>query len=138
MLNGAAAPTTPWSARTRRTPGCWPSRAGTRDSQQLARVRRFGSVIGGQGIDRFVVPDGRTFRSSCRVDQTGSMGSNNTLDLSAYTSPLTEHIMTSVYGGNVTTLNGGNIISVVRAFAGCHNVIGGQSDDHFIFNQGYG
>src|SRR5262249_40549352 len=40
------------------------------------------------------------------------------------------HLMTYVYGGNVD--------GVVRAFSGCHNVIGGQGNDRFLVTQGYG
>jgi hypothetical protein len=98
----------------------------------------FGSVIGGQSLDRFVVPDGAYIPEFFSGGDGLHGGSNNTLDLSAYTAPLTEHIMTSVYGGNVTTTSGGAVITVVRAFALCQNVIGGQGDDDFIFNQGYG
>jgi hypothetical protein len=98
----------------------------------------FGSVIGGQSIDRFVVPDGAYIPEFLSGGDGLHGGRNNTLDLSAFTSPLTEHIMTSVYGGNVASLAGGITTTVVRAFALCQNVIGGHSDDHFIFNQGYG
>jgi hypothetical protein len=97
----------------------------------------FGSLIGGQGRDSFVVPDGVSIPEFLSGGDGLHGGANNTLDLSAYMSPLIEHIMTSVYGGNVT-LAGGNATPVVRAFALCQNVIGGASDDHFIFNQGFG
>src|SRR5262249_30667627 len=95
----------------------------------------FGSLTGGQSQDRFVVPDGAYIPEFLSGGDGATGGRNNTLDLSAYTSPLTEHIMTSVYGGNVSTTSGGTVTSVVRAFALCQNVIGGLSDDHFIFNQ---
>jgi hypothetical protein len=98
----------------------------------------FGSLIGGQSLDRFVVPDGASIPEFLSGGDGATGGSNNTLDLSAWTIPLTEHIMTSVYGGNVTGLSAGKEISVIKAFALCQNVIGGQSDDHFIFNQGFG
>jgi hypothetical protein len=98
----------------------------------------FGSLIGGQQLDRFVVPDGAYIPEFLSGVGGATGGNHNTLDLSAFTSPLTEHIMTSVYGGNVTTTSGGTITTVVRAFALCQNVIGGLSDDHFIFNQGFG
>jgi hypothetical protein len=90
----------------------------------------FASVTGGQAKDRFVVPDGAYIPEFLSGGDGATGGSNNTLDLSAYTSPLTEHIFSSVYGGTVP--------GVVRAFALCQNVIGGQSNDHFLFDQGYG
>jgi hypothetical protein len=98
----------------------------------------FGSLIGGQSLDRFVVPDGAYIPEFLSGGDGLHGGSNNTLDLSGFTGPLTEQIRTSVYGGNVTTISGGSVTSVVRAFALCQNVIGGQSDDHFIFDQGFG
>src|SRR5262249_4338525 len=109
---------------------------GTLDSSFL--FDSFASLIGGQNQDRFVVPDGATMPEFLSGGDGLHGGSNNTLDLSAYASPLTEHIMTSVYGGNVTAAAGGTVTSVVRAFALCQNVVGGAADDHFIFNQGFG
>src|SRR5262249_58461994 len=77
----------------------------------------FGSLIGGQGIDRFVVPDGANIPESLSGGDGLHGGTNNTLDLSAFTSSLTEHIMTTVYGGNVTTVSPGNVTSVGPALA---------------------
>jgi hypothetical protein len=90
----------------------------------------FASVSGGQAKDRFVVPDGAYIPEFLSGGDGASGGSNNTLDLSAWTSPLTVHIGGSVYGGTVP--------GAVRAFALCQNVIGGQSDDRFLFDQGSG
>ncbi len=88
----------------------------------------FVSVIGGLAKDRFVIPDG-AYIPEFLSGGDGS-GTNNTLDLSAWTSPLTVHVGTYVYGGTVP--------GIVHAFALCPNVIGGQSDDRFLFDQGYG
>jgi hypothetical protein len=90
----------------------------------------FGSLIGGQSLDRFVVPDGAYIPEFLSGGDGLHGGANNTLDLSAYTTPLAEHIFSSVYGGSVA--------GVVRSFALCQNVIGGQSDDYFTFDQGFG
>ena len=88
----------------------------------------FASVTGGQAKDRFVVPDGAYIPEF--LSGGDFSGTNNTLDLSACTSPLTVHVGTSVYGGTVP--------GVVRAFALCQNVTGGQGDDRFLFDQGFG
>jgi Ca2+-binding RTX toxin-like protein len=88
----------------------------------------FGELAGGPSTDRFVVPDGAYIPEFLSGGDTS--GRNNTLDLSAYTSPLTVHVFSSVYGGNV--------LGVVRAFALCPNVIGGQGNDRFVIDQGFG
>jgi hypothetical protein len=98
----------------------------------------FASLVGGQGRDRFVVPDGATVPEFLSGGDGATGGANNTLDLSSWTGPLTEHITTTVYGGNVTTPSGGVETVVVRAFALCQNVLGGQGDDRFVFDQGFG
>ena len=90
----------------------------------------FASVTGGQAKDRFVVPDGASIPEFLSGGDGATGGNNNTLDLSACTSPLTVHVGTSVYGGTVP--------GVVRAFALCQNVTGGQGDDRFLFDQGFG
>jgi hypothetical protein len=96
----------------------------------LAVFNSFGQLTGGQSLDRFVVPDGAYIPEILSGGDGLQGGSNNTLDLSAYTSPLMVHIFSSVYGGSVA--------GVVRAFALCQNVIGGHGDDHFLFDQGFG
>jgi Ca2+-binding RTX toxin-like protein len=90
----------------------------------------FAQLTGGQGLDRFVVPDGAYFPEILSGGDGLHGGSNNTLDLSAWTGPLSVHIFRSVYGGEVT--------GVVQAFALCQNVIGGQGNDRFVVDQGYG
>jgi parallel beta-helix repeat protein len=96
----------------------------------LVTFNSFSELTGGQGTDRFVVPDGAYIPEILSGGDGFNGGSNNTLDLSAYTSPLMVHIFSSVYGGTVA--------GVVRAFALCQNVIGGHGDDHFLFDQGFG
>jgi parallel beta-helix repeat protein len=90
----------------------------------------FASLIGGQARDRFIVPDGAYIPEFLSGGDGATGGSNNTLDLSAYTSPLTVHVGTYAYGGAVP--------GVVRAFTLCQNVIGGEGDDRFLFDQGFG
>src|SRR5262249_51825108 len=90
----------------------------------------FGQLTGGQGLDRFVVPDGASIPEFLSGGDGLHGGSNNTLDLSGCISPLAVHLFRSVYGGEVT--------GVVRAFALCQNVVGGQNDDRFVFDQGFG
>jgi hypothetical protein len=89
----------------------------------------FGSLIGGSAPDRFVVPNGQYIAEILSGGDGAQGGGKNTLDLSAYTSPLTWNI-TSNYGGSVP--------GVVRAFALCQNVIGGQNNDRFVLSQGTG
>jgi parallel beta-helix repeat protein len=90
----------------------------------------FSALIGGQGADRFVVPDGAFIPEFISGGDGANGGGSNTLDLSAWTKALTEHVMSSPFGGTVP--------GVVRAFALCQNVIGGQGDDRFLFDQGFG
>jgi hypothetical protein len=90
----------------------------------------FAQLTGGQGLDRFVVPDGAYIPEALSGGDGLHGGSNNTLDLSACTSALSVHLFSSVYGGTVT--------GVVRSFALCQNVIGGRGNDRFLVDQGYG
>src|SRR5262249_33603391 len=62
----------------------------------------FAQLTGGQGADHFVVPDGADIPESLSGGDGAQGGGNNTLDLSACTSPLTVHLFRSVYAGEVT------------------------------------
>jgi hypothetical protein len=90
--------------------------------------RQVPNLTGGSATDDFVF--GPTGSINGFLSGGDFSTRNNTLDLSAYTSPLTVHVGSSIYGGTVA--------GVVHAFALCPNVIGGQGDDRFIIDQGYG
>jgi hypothetical protein len=88
------------------------------------------NLTGGATTDDFVFGPAGSLSGFLSGGDGAGGGSNNTLDLSAYTSPLTVHVGTYVYGGTVP--------GVVHAFTLCQNVIGGQGDDRFLFDQGFG
>jgi hypothetical protein len=88
------------------------------------------NLTGGAVADTFRFQNGSSLTGFLNGADGLNGGGNNTLDLSAYTTPLNVHISSSPYGGTVA--------GVVHAFALCQNVIGGQGNDSFVVDQGYG